>query len=33
VFIFPRSIAGPFAALTVLIILVVLDALLTVGTP
>jgi len=32
-FIFPRSIAAPLAALTVLIMLVVLDALSTVGTP
>ena len=32
-FIFPRSIAAPLAALTVLIVLVVLDVLLTVGMP
>jgi hypothetical protein len=33
VFIFPRSIAAPLAALTVLIMLVVLDGLMKVGTP
>lgn len=32
-FIFPRSIAGPLAALIFAALLVVLDALLTVGMP
>lgn len=32
-FSFPRSIAGPLVALTVAALIVVLDALLTVGTP
>jgi hypothetical protein len=33
VFIFPRSIVAPLAALTVSVMFVVLDALLTIGTP
>lgn len=32
-FIFPRSIAGPLAALIFIALIVVLDALLTVSTP